>query len=79
MTKAMRRHHIRRIKNQKRQILMHLGYNLDEKMVGKHANSGTICSCLMCGNPRKYFGEKTKQELLSELEMKEFSESYYKE
>jgi len=21
------------------------------------------CSCAMCGNPRKYFGEKTRQEI----------------
>ena len=29
---------------------------------GKLANTGTLCSCYMCGNPRKYFGEETIQE-----------------
>jgi len=26
------------------------------------ANTGTSCSCWSCGNPRKHFGEPTKQE-----------------
>jgi hypothetical protein len=25
-----------------------------------------LCSCWMCGNPRKYFGELTRQEKLAE-------------
>ena len=29
------------------------------------------CSCYMCGNPRKFFNEKTKQEIDSELKLKE--------
>ena len=28
----------------------------------------TLCSCSMCGNPRRHFGEKTRQELLAEEE-----------
>jgi hypothetical protein len=28
------------------------------------------CSCTMCGNPRKYFKEKTRQEILSDEELK---------
>ncbi len=31
-----------------------------------------LCSCVMCGNPRKYFGERTLQE-------KKFFESNYAE
>ena len=26
------------------------------------------CSCVMCGNPRRHFGQKTRQELLAEEE-----------
>jgi hypothetical protein len=29
----------------------------------------------MCGNPRKYFGEPTRQELLSELELDRAAEA----
>jgi hypothetical protein len=25
-------------------------------------STGTLCSCYMCGNPRKWFGQKTFQE-----------------
>ncbi len=31
------------------------------------ANTATLCSCWMCGNPRKCFGEKTRQEALATL------------
>jgi len=31
----------------------------------------TLCSCIMCGNPRKYFGKKTRQEQVAELNHKE--------
>lgn len=29
------------------------------------------CSCYMCGNIRKYFGKKTKQEILAEFSAQE--------
>lgn len=29
----------------------------------RYANHLATCSCAVCGNPRKYFGEKTRQEL----------------
>ena len=28
----------------------------------RHEDTTTQCSCAMCGNPRKYFNEKTMQE-----------------
>jgi hypothetical protein len=31
----------------------------------KEADHLASCSCWMCGNPRRYFGEPTRQELLS--------------
>jgi hypothetical protein len=35
----------------------------DDKSVGKMASvHGVMCSCEMCGNPRKYFEEKSLQE-----------------
>lgn len=32
------------------------------KQIGHLAHSPAMCSCHMCGNPRKYFNEKTMQE-----------------
>lgn len=39
---------------------------LTDRMIGKHADNMAICSCTMCGNPRKIWGKKTIQELRSE-------------
>lgn len=36
--------------------------HLDEAVVGIIAHSPHNCSCHMCGNPRKWFNEKTMQE-----------------
>lgn len=30
--------------------------------VARAAQHGKLCSCQMCGNPRRYFGEETIQE-----------------
>lgn len=32
------------------------------RRVGIHAATPKVCSCFMCGNPRRYEGEKTVQE-----------------
>ncbi len=29
------------------------------------------CSCYMCGNPRKWFGERTRKEIGAEIDYKE--------
>ena len=34
-----------------------------ERYIRKLANHGKTCSCRMCGNPRKWYGHKTMQEL----------------
>ena len=35
----------------------------------KYANHMKTCSCFMCGNPRKWFGQKTRQEKISEYDL----------
>lgn len=36
---------------------------LDPRSVGKiYSTHGSECSCPMCGNPRKHFNQKTRQE-----------------
>ena len=40
--------------------------------IGRVASThGSGCSCRMCGNPRKFFGEKTRQEYLEDLRQRD--------
>ena len=32
------------------------------RAAGMVTTTSTLCSCWMCGNPRKWFGEETRQE-----------------
>ncbi|BCG50282.1 hypothetical protein [Ralstonia phage RP13] len=64
MSRALRRHHMARIK---KQVLQHNWFKwLDKKdyphVQGKLAHTRCLCSCAMCGNERKYHGEITMQE-----------------
>jgi hypothetical protein len=44
----------------------------DPARVGKWASThGKPCSCYMCGNPRRHFGEKTRQELIADINFEE--------
>ena len=36
------------------------------RWIGLFAHTPKTCSCWMCGNQRKFRGERTRQELLSE-------------
>lgn len=36
---------------------------LDDTKTGIRAHSPTICSCYVCGNPRKHWKQRTIQEL----------------
>ena len=38
------------------------------RFIGIHARSPKVCSCYMCGNPRKIYGQKTVQERRAEQE-----------
>ena len=67
--KAIRRHHHERIKERAKQRLRDI-WNIDEPsaaMIGRHTNTGTVCSCPHCGNPRRHFGQKTIQERRADL------------
>jgi hypothetical protein len=35
--------------------------------IGIHAHTPKLCSCWMCGNPRRFLGERTRQELLADM------------
>jgi hypothetical protein len=36
--------------------------------IGIMIDTQTPCSCFMCGNPRKYYGRKTFQEIKAQIE-----------
>ena len=59
-TRALRRHHEQRMK---RRVAGYYGgrARFDPRHVGKIAHTRKLCSCPMCGNPRR-LGEITFQE-----------------
>ncbi|MCK5020853.1 MAG: hypothetical protein KAS32_27780 [Candidatus Peribacteraceae bacterium] len=71
-SRSERRHHTRRLKAKNRKILGRVieWRPITEKDVGKATNHQIGCSCPLCGNPRKWRGEKTRQEIRSEQEYK---------
>ncbi|SEM50561.1 hypothetical protein SAMN04487857_102341 [Pseudomonas sp. ok272] len=65
MSRAQRRHDTRRIKTRfYAKQRAHACWSTSERSAGVFANHGKICSCWMCGNPRK-LGELTLQEKIA--------------
>ena len=64
--RALRRHHLARMKKKWLVREKARAPALDPaalaRRVGLHAATGRVCSCWLCGNPRRYFGELTVQE-----------------
>jgi len=65
--RAVRRYHRERV-IRKRYEKVQRGYWY-VKEPGYLAKNNTVCSCCMCGNPRKYFGELTRQEKIFKSEI----------
>lgn len=42
------------------------GWKASDRALGIHANTPTPCSCGMCGNPRKYYGNSKHGQTLPE-------------
>ena len=67
--KAIRRHHMGRLKNQRFKELKEWRDDVHHKnddVVGKYVQAPKSCSKYCCGNPRRYFNEKTRQEQRAE-------------
>ena len=63
-----RRHHKERLKNKrKRDIVYYTGCPIN-----KHVITPKICSCIMCGNMRKYFGNSKQAKTVQELRADEY-------
>jgi hypothetical protein len=64
--RALRRHHAARMKAKWLARTKARMPGLDPaalaRRVGLHAGTGRVCSCSMCGNPRRHYGEPTVQE-----------------
>lgn len=61
-SRAMNRHHAERVKT-KRSRYQNAETTSDKDVaIGKTAHTPALCSCVMCGNPRKFFSELTQQE-----------------
>jgi hypothetical protein len=78
MRRAVRRHHKFRMRKKARRIFNSWGnstwgdyshYSFLQE--GKYADHLKSCSCHMCGNPRKFWNEKTRQELKAKLKTEE--------
>ena len=58
--RAIRRHHYQRLKRKRYQWW---DGDIDNETAAFLVNTPTPCSCFACGNPRRHFGEKTRQEI----------------
>lgn len=74
--RALRRHHLKRIKQNRSNYYSLAESELDaeskKKMLGRIANTAKLCSCWACGNPRKHSQEKTVSEISAAEFMKLF-------
>jgi len=62
--RAFRIHHRERLK--KKRASYYGGWaGSSPHRLGMVVTTPTLCSCWMCGNPRKYFGQRTRQEIIA--------------
>lgn len=61
-SRALTRHHAERVKDKVKNYRNSDTSSDKDVAIGKVACTKALCSCYMCGNPRKYFSELTKQE-----------------
>lgn len=72
MDRARRRYYEERAKKRARYILnlwrrrSNGRFDYDERRVGMMAVTPAPCSCPFCGNPRRHFGWRTRQEQIAE-------------
>ena len=72
--RAERRHHSQRMKAKARRVYRQNNSFLRtwaEDAAAKRADYLKSCSCSMCGNPRKWTKDQTRQEDLADLKWKE--------
>ncbi|WCZ57118.1 hypothetical protein K15_053 [Salmonella phage Kenya-K15] len=67
MDRALRRHHRQRVKNNRKKYWTVFPHEESPKRLGIITTTPCICSCWMCGNPRKYYGNSKAGMKISEI------------
>lgn len=67
MGRALRRHHRQRVKNNRKKYWTVFPHEESPKRLGIITTTPCICSCWMCGNPHKYYGNSKSGMKISEL------------
>lgn len=60
-SRAIRRHHVERIKKKRNKYWS--WDDKDPRRLGMLVHTPAMCSCWMCGNERKYFKNRTVDEI----------------
>ena len=61
--RALNRHHKNRLKDKRKgDIVYHENFPIN-----KHVITPKLCSCIMCGNQRKFFGNSKQAKTIQEL------------
>ena len=71
MKRAIRRHHYSRLKHLRKKRLEYWDWHMPENLEGLYATTACVCSCFMCGNPRRKFKAITRQEYIANLKFLE--------
>lgn len=64
-SRSLRRHHIRRVRRNRASDINN-DHSRYDHVLNIRTHTACTCSCWMCGNPRKYFNQKTIQEKSAE-------------
>ena len=68
-SRALRRHHKIRIRQKRAKQFVFKYFDMGKQELLKRANkymeTPKVCSCYLCGNPRKFWKEETCQEVKS--------------
>lgn len=67
MDRALRRYHRQRVKNNRRKYWTVFPHEESPKRLGIITTTPCICSCWMCGNPRKYYKNSKAGMKISEI------------
>lgn len=67
MDRALRRHHRQRMKNNRKKYWTVFPHEESPKRLGIITTTPCICSCWMCGNPRKYYKNSKAGLKISEI------------
>jgi hypothetical protein len=67
--RALRRHHRARLRARRQRTLPWV--RGDARRLAQAIDTPVPCSCWMCGNPRRYFNEKTPQERRADIALRE--------